>query len=606
MFQKSSLIILGVVPFLGATASVPIPQSFVVPSETPLEMALSPVSLTSTSLPSASLDAPFGVSVQAIETASQSQTWRRLLLLNKANKSDIRHADFFIGQANITDDSDQSIDPKTEMIATLKAWQAYLEQGDDKVCRFPARLHWLKTTFNIDKPLPVCQEFDKWFATMQPKALSLSFADEHPNNLASGFGHVLIKLDTQNQTMAVNYTPNIGKDSDAVAAYKSLTGGYAGVMEVLPFDKKRQDYLVKDERDMWLYRLDLTQDELNQIMRHVWEVKDMARPYYLTSDNCATEILRLIDVVRADVSLQAQSGKITAPTQIVRILDKANLLASSEFLPSVASTEQALLNTQKLDKPILLSNNPLTSQGDPRLSSPIGRFGLGLDVVDNHDNSDSAVSVSYRAAYHDLLDRSKGVRQYLGLTLGEVAVKVDDDVKLDKAVLISQRSFNPVNSAKAYNGKASGMHIMLKRIDDGFDEQISSNHLVGHVSLEQGKSWVLGKADDSSGDLPKMLCYGFGMGAMEVGHITKGYRVGVGANLGCTYQQDNWRSLVQFELPYWYHAGSHSDAGYFAPKASLGVQYDLTYRDAVRVQASYQKIHDDSTRSLNVAYHRYF
>src|SRR5690606_39331296 len=70
------------------------------------------------------------------------------------------------------------------------------------------------------------------------------------------------------------------------------SGGYDNLIEIDPYPKKLAKYLQEDERDAWTYQLDLTPAEVQQIMLHVWETKDLKLPYYFTTDNCASEILR--------------------------------------------------------------------------------------------------------------------------------------------------------------------------------------------------------------------------------------------------------------------------------------------------------------------------
>ena len=87
-------------------------------------------------------------------------------------------------------------------------------------------------------------------------------------------------------------------DPFVLYAIKSISGGYDNRIEIDPYPEKLAKYLKDDERDTWTYRLDLTPAEVQQIIAHVWETKDLEIPYYFTTDNCASEILRLIDVVR--------------------------------------------------------------------------------------------------------------------------------------------------------------------------------------------------------------------------------------------------------------------------------------------------------------------
>ena len=71
------------------------------------------------------------------------------------------------------------------------------------------------------------------------------FAEEHPNNIASAFAHVLMRVDDgqdeDEAATAINYTVQPNKaDGVLVSTVKSASGGYPAVMEIMPYQKKRQ------------------------------------------------------------------------------------------------------------------------------------------------------------------------------------------------------------------------------------------------------------------------------------------------------------------------------------------------------------------------------
>lgn len=498
---------------------------------------------------------PFGVSQDVADKASQSTAWHRLLLY-KNGKSDVRHEPFFLTKDGT---------PKAEMMAVLSAW----EQGDDVACRFPARLHFLKNTLAIDKPLPACPKFDDWKKQSNINKLSLIFANEHPSNLASGFGHTLIKADkVDGEPIAINYTPNYPKtEKPAVGAYRSLTGYYMGVMEVVPFAPRKQEYW-DNERDLWQFELDLTQGDIDQIVRHLWEVKDTARSYYLTNDNCATEIVRLLDVVRPNGELADKLGKITTPAQIAQVLDKAKFIKKSTHLPAPKSKQ--------------------SPQGNPLNRSPMHRLGVSYA---HSATSDTRVGLSYRTAYRDVLDRPLGVRSFLDLQILGLDVAYDDKLRLDKLTVISQRHYETPNSPSPKNtNRAGGQHLGIKRVygKDG-------NALVGYATLEKGLSW---QSQDTS-----TLCYGLGAGSAQIGKVDKGYRLGVGASVGCVREfSDTVRAKAEVNVPYWFGVGRDGVADGFVPQVNVGVQYDLDRHNAVRL--TWQK--DKYEQAGQVAYQRYF
>lgn len=509
---------------------------------------------------------PFGITNLKLNQLSQDVTWHRLLLYNQG-KSDIQHAQFFLSK-----NTEGKISPNNELIATLSAW----EQGREVACRFPARLHFLKQALNIDKALPDCPEFQVWYDGMNVAHLSLVFADEHPNNLAAGFGHAFIKVNKKvGEPIAINYTPNYPPtEIGAVGAYRSLMGQYVGVMEILPFTQKEQDYLVENKRDLWQFELELLQEEINQIVRHLWEVKDMSRPYFLTHDNCATEIVRLVDLVRPKLALLSRLGGITTPAKASQRMYQAGLIKQSIHLPSLATIAQAKLNQSK----------QTLTRGNPTTATPMHRLGLSYDYQHNK----GVAGVSYRAAYHDVLDRPDGVRDWLDLEILGVKASYDDKVRLDDLTVIRQRSYNPKNTAHANEGKATGFELAIQRIGQ-------DNLPVLVASKEQGVSWAVGTGQ--GGALPDGLCYGLGGAKLAVGKTTQ---LGVGATLGCAYRfSDKVRARAEVALPYYWQDHHQSD---LVPQVNFGMQYDLNHQHALRL--SWQK--DKYQNKATLTYQWYF
>ena len=222
---------------------------------------------------------------QRLADIASSSAWRKLLLLDKNAKPIAKDLHFLLAGG----------DTRAELDAIIKA----IDEHDEKIlCAFPARTYFVAEQLGLELDDGGCDEFWAWAARYDAQALSLTFADEHPNSLGSAFAHVMIKADTKqslasrtdDDAFAINYTvARDGANSDAKASMHSLFGGYAGVMEFYDYGEKRDVYLLDDERDIWEYRLNLSTAEVAQIMRHVWEIKDLKRPYFFTHDNCASE-----------------------------------------------------------------------------------------------------------------------------------------------------------------------------------------------------------------------------------------------------------------------------------------------------------------------------
>lgn len=611
-----------------------------------------------------------------VKNLAQHTTWRRLLyffddqknLIGKKKDSSIVDDTAFFLSKNGQHDSATELDALLVALADEMATNTANTSAPNRanknsvqnsvLCRFPARVHWLTDTLNIDKSdLQVdCPELNDWMQKLAPEQLSIMFAQEYLDNPISAFAHTLLRIDSKasvadpsqiHHAVALNYTVD-GDSSDnfLVYAIKSMTGGYDNLIEIDPYPEKLAKYLQEDERDAWTYQLDLTPAEVQQIMLHVWETKDLKLPYYFTTDNCASEILRLIDVVRPQQHLLSRLPYAVIPSDVVQLLDSENLLASTNYTPADSTLRQAQLNNikeqreqlgyhnsakQTLNEVKSAQLNPISSISDdgqallPRRivvadNNPIDRHPLQLGFIGLGQRGDNNyIDLGVRAGYHDTLDRPSGFPQFFDLEGAALSLRLYDtdndkvnhpsSVVLQNVTLVRGRSFNPVNSAK--KGKTWGASIEATRVNDG-SQQDGRDHLVGSLGYETGWSWAFGTPRANTGEMPPQLCYTFLAGTAQVGRgINKSYRIGTGINAGCRYQINNQlRAQAELQLPYWYHGSSdesNARGHYWQPISTLGLQYDIDKKQALRINANYEwQDRIDAKEDIQLSYRRYF
>ncbi|MCG3871773.1 DUF4105 domain-containing protein [Psychrobacter sp. Ps7] len=607
----------------------------------------------------------------ATQNLAQDTTWRRLLYFfddqknligKKKDTSMVDEADLFLsknGQHDSAAELDALLVALANEVATTNNRTVKKNTANNSVlCRFPARVQWLTNTLGIDKTaLQVdCPELNEWMQKIAPEQLSIMFAQEYLDNPLSAFAHTLLRIDSKasvadpsqiHHAVALNYTVGGNpKDNFVVYAIKSMIGGYDNLIEIDPYPARLAKYLQEDERDAWTYQLDLTPAEVQQIMLHVWETKDLKLPYYFTTDNCASEILRLIDVVRPQQQLLSQLPYAVIPSDVVQLLDDEGLLASTNYTPADSTLRQAQLNKVKeqreqfgyhnsakqtineiksaqlnvvssmsADGQTLLQPNIAVSDNNPIDRHPLqlAHMGLGQRGDNNY------IDLGLRAGYHDILDRPSGFPQFFDLEGASATLRLYDtdndkanqpnSVVLQNVTLIRGRSFNPVNSAK--KGKTWGASIEATRVNDG-SQQDGRDHLVGSLGYESGWSWAFGTPRTGTGEMPPQLCYTFLSGTAQAGRgINKGFRVGAGVNAGCRYQINNQlRAQAELQLPYWYHGSSdesNSRGHYWQPISTLGLQYDIDKKQALRINANYEwQDRVDANEDVQLSYRRYF
>jgi len=290
--------------------------------------------------------------------AQQKQLWTKQEWLNLLHYKGETNA--LISQ--VDDDlffnaRDGKSNPQHELMASLQAfYQPNASEPDaHPQCRFVARLHWLQKQLPqslVGLPNVQCPEYEKWRVQVPGNKASLIFPAYHLNSPSSMFGHTLLRIDPADDvnhsswlSMAVNFGANIQASDNSLAfAIKGLAGGYSGTFIVTPYYKKIKEYNRQENRDIWEYPLNLTPQETEKMVQHLWELKGINFDYYFFDENCSYRLLELLEVARPNLRLTEQFGLTAIPVDTVRTIDNANLITDVVYRPSQASTINYLLN----------------------------------------------------------------------------------------------------------------------------------------------------------------------------------------------------------------------------------------------------------------------
>lgn len=225
-------------------------------------------------------------------------------------------------------------DPRAELEATLRAFFAPAIEETPEVqhpqCRFIARYHWLKETLEFDParlPEQPCPRFSAWREDLQATELTLVFPSAYINNPSSMFGHTLLRVDGADQdertrllAYAINYAVDPGSDGQVEFIFKSMTGLYPGEFSIAPYYVKVREYSDLENRDIWEYRLDFTQEEIERLLRHAWELGETWFNYYFFDENCAYHLLSLFEAARPGLALSERFRGWVIPVDTVRAM----------------------------------------------------------------------------------------------------------------------------------------------------------------------------------------------------------------------------------------------------------------------------------------------
>ncbi len=249
--------------------------------------------------------------------------------------------------------------PDAELRATVEALYAPLSLGDKHPqCVYPARTRWLKAQLNLTElPKADCAEFTQWFKDVAPHSTVMIFPAAYLNSPSSMFGHTLLRIDQadvqSNKTALLSYAINFGayiegSDNSILYAWKGLAGGYPGLFALVPYQEKLSEYRSLENRDLWEYRLNLTPEETQRMVEHVWELKQIQFDYFFFDENCSYRLLELLQVARPGLQLTTQFPLTAIPTDTVKAVKEAGLVESIEYRPS---RERELLDRAKVLDP---------------------------------------------------------------------------------------------------------------------------------------------------------------------------------------------------------------------------------------------------------------
>ena len=254
-------------------------------------------------------------------------------------KSDVLSKEYFLSPEGETN-------PQSELQATIKSFFAPPDKdlNNHAQCRFVSRFEWLKKVLSWDKIKITqyhCPKYDEWTQNHSVKSLSLVFATGYLGNPGSFFGHPFLKFNFMNSKNpnelldeSVTYGAFTPEQVNPFAyAFKGVLGGYKAGFIHLKFFYSDHNYTEMDLRDLWVYELKLTKDQIEQIVSHAWDLMDQKFPYYFLSDNCASRIAELLEMV-IDHELVPKHALYSLPYVLFDHIFEAGMVKDFYLIPS--------------------------------------------------------------------------------------------------------------------------------------------------------------------------------------------------------------------------------------------------------------------------------
>ncbi len=575
---------------------------------------------------------------------STQQGWLNLLHAETniwaETESQVDDDDFFLS-------ANGKQDMRAELVATLNGFFD-LSQTPAVQCRFPARFYWLQQQLKHVGEMPFinCKKFIEWRDKVAANKVTLAFPSMYLNNPGSMFGHTFLRLDNNKKSPLLSYTLSYTArtdetDSFPVYAYKGITGGYQGYFTTRPYYETVQEYGDIEHRDIWEYDLDLNQQEVNQMIRHLWELSGMNFDYFFLRENCAYRLLAILDVARPNLNL-LQKNKFpmyAIPVDTVRAIINEGIVKDTHYRPAISSRLQQMqqqLDAESLKKAVLLADKKistkdiLSSQKDVtqqaktlQLASEIRQFkkqndddillarsqlnvtqeqakftfqseppqqahdSARLSVALGKEEKKSIVDFSIRTAFHDLLDRPNGFLEGIAITgLGLTARWFADEekLKLQKFKFFSMTSLSPITP---WSNPLSG------KLTVSMQRYALKNNDVTPFEVSAGLGW--------SKKISSLLVYGLGSTALHYNsRIDDNGSVFLGTEIGTLWQLQHSRFYFRIEQLASVLGGVNRKVD-----IEINYQYDISRKQSMKLswlKREYQNIRA-STASLNYLYY---
>ncbi len=248
-------------------------------------------------------------------------------------------------------------DTVAELEATLRALHAPSSRGDlHALCMFPARARFLREQLGLGPlPRPSCEARDAYYESLRPRRIHFVFSSYYLENPASAFGHVLLRIERDDDRklrpgaprhalvdLGVDYSADVGREGALSYAAKGLLGLFPGTFKAMPYAAKVREYADFEQRDLWEYELALTAEERRRLLEHLWELGGTYFDYFYLTENCAYHILGALDVARPEARLLSRLGSPVLPTDALRaVWESPGLVARVRFRPSLRTQLEA-------------------------------------------------------------------------------------------------------------------------------------------------------------------------------------------------------------------------------------------------------------------------
>lgn len=291
---------------------------------------------------------------------SQDPQWLNLIHYKKSLfgwRSEVATKNFFLSPHG-------KVDPLAELESTLDLMlkkENEFPKNRHPQCLFPGRKKFILEKGVVQEnelPFVSCPLYDLFRQRTKAQSATFIFSSYYLNTPASAFGHTLLRLNQSEKNdqgglldAGINYAATVDTDNALLYALKGLAGFFHGQFSLFPYYFKVREYNDFESRDLWEYELNLTHNQIDWMLAHLWDLGESSFNYYYLTQNCSYHLLGLLDVADPSLHLLDQVGYFVIPSETVKIVydvKKGKLIKKIVFRPSALSRFLARMETLNL------------------------------------------------------------------------------------------------------------------------------------------------------------------------------------------------------------------------------------------------------------------
>lgn len=257
----------------------------------------------------------YGYADSYIDALSNHPKWRSLLHIKENNISEITDINFFLSKQT---------NPKTELETLLK------EKSCENICKYPARYKFLSDALDLNISFEHCVDLQKFLKDSRGETASIVFASSFLGSPSSYFGHTFIKINKKDNpffSQTISFAAEVPQDTNFFRLIsKGMSGGFEGRYTVAPYFKLTEGYNIIEQRTLYEYKLNLTKEQIEDMLWHTYEMLSIRIPYKFFTENCSYEIFWLFEAIKYNDNIINELSTFVLPYETIHVLKTRNMV----------------------------------------------------------------------------------------------------------------------------------------------------------------------------------------------------------------------------------------------------------------------------------------